>query len=97
VQSVFPNEFAQACKGAIAHYNKHFEVTQHLSPVFTGQRQIGKRLETAFTPSEYKCPLQRCFVLFGMGGAGKTQICLQYAEIYQERYEYVCFRLTDEH
>jgi hypothetical protein len=115
VQSGFPSEFAPACMGAIAHNNKHFEVTQHLSPVFTGQGQIGKRLdkaftnrftetgteliaynnkyfevahhlspvftgqgqigkrlETAFTPSEYKRSFQRRFVLFGMGGAGKT-------------------------
>jgi signal recognition particle GTPase len=82
--------------GAIAHNNKHFEVAPHLSPVFTGQGHIGKRLETAFTPSEYKCPFQRRFVLFGMGGAGKTQICLRYANNYQERYKNVCFSLTDE-
>jgi hypothetical protein len=97
VQSGFPNEFASACIGAIAHNNKHFAVAQHLSPMFTGQGQIGKRLETAFKPSEYKCPFQRRFVLFGIGGAGKTQICLQYAISYQERYKDVCFRLTDEH
>jgi GTPase SAR1 family protein len=73
--------------GPIAQNNKYFEVAHHLSPVFTGQGQIGERLNTAFTPSEYKCSFQRRFVLFGMGGAGKTQICLQYAYTYRDRYK----------
>ncbi len=96
MQFVFPNRFAQICTGLIAHNNKYFEVAHHLSPVFTGQGQIGKRLETAFTPSEYKCPFQRCFVLFGMGGAGKTQICLQYAHTHRDRYRNVCSRIANE-
>jgi hypothetical protein len=58
--------------------------------------QIGKRLDKAFTPSEYKCPFQRRFFLFGIGGAGETQICLQYANNYREKYTNVCFSLTDE-
>lgn len=65
--------------------NKYFEVAQHLSPVFTGQAQIGQRLETAFAPFSYGCSKQRRFVLFGMGGSGKTQICLQYLDTHRDR------------
>jgi len=82
--------------GAVAHKNKHFEVAHQLSHMFTGQGQIGKRLETAFMPSKYKCPSQRRFVLFGMGGAGKTQICLRYANDYRDRYRNVCSSLPNE-
>jgi hypothetical protein len=96
VQFVFPHTSAQICTAEPLYYNKHFEVAPHLSPVFTGQGQIGKRLEAAFAPLEYNCPFQRRFVLFGMGGAGKTQICLQYADNYRDRYRSVCSSLTHE-
>lgn len=66
--------------------NKHFEVPHHVSPVFTGQAQIGRRLETVFAPSSHERAKQRRFVLFGMGGSGKTQICLQYVYTRRDRY-----------
>jgi tetratricopeptide (TPR) repeat protein len=66
--------------------NEHFEVPQHVSPVFTGQAQIGQRLETVFAPSSHERSEQRRFVLFGMGGSGKTQICLQYVYTHRDRY-----------
>lgn len=66
--------------------NEHFEVPQHVSPVFTGQAQIGRRLETVFAPSSHERSKQRRFVLFGMGGSGKTQICLQYVYTHRDRY-----------
>lgn len=58
--------------------NEHFEVPRHLSPIYTGQKEVGQRLETALMPSSYGRSHQRRFVLWGLGGPGKTQTCLKY-------------------
>jgi hypothetical protein len=66
----------------IASYNQYFEVPHLLSADFTGHGDICRSLENAFAQ-----PLmhQRRFVLFGLGGAGKTQTCLHYVNLYRER------------
>ncbi|KAK5260992.1 hypothetical protein LTR40_003095, partial [Exophiala xenobiotica] len=68
-------------------HNKHFEVPHLLSPVFTGRNEDLELLTTSFAP---RPPLQRQhqrrFVLFGLGGSGKTQICLKYVQDQRERY-----------
>jgi GTPase SAR1 family protein len=67
-------------------YNKYFEVLHLLSPVFTGRNEDLQRLTTAFAPCESpQHRHQRRFVLFGLGGSGKTQICLKYVQDYRER------------
>ena len=71
----------------LASYNKHFEVPHLLSPVFTGHDEIRKSLDTCLG-SARRLPqsVQRRFVLYGLGGSGKTQICLQYAQKHREEY-----------
>ena len=47
---------------------------------FTGRRDYLTRLRTFFEP-EYDGPRRRkSFLLYGMGGIGKTQICLKFTE-----------------
>jgi hypothetical protein len=47
---------------------------------FTGRRDHMAKLRTFFN-TEPNEPLRRkCFLLYGMGGIGKTQICLKFAE-----------------
>jgi Holliday junction resolvasome RuvABC ATP-dependent DNA helicase subunit len=70
----------------LVHRNNYFEVPSHVSPFFTGREQVGRRLEVAFSPSKYRGSNQRRFVLFGMGGAGKTQICLHYVNTHRDWY-----------
>jgi hypothetical protein len=68
-------------------YNKHFEVPHLLSPVFTGRDDDLQCLTTSFAadpPSQGRH--QRRFVLFGLGGSGKTQTCLKYIQEHRERY-----------
>ncbi|KAK5562446.1 hypothetical protein LTR43_011950 [Exophiala xenobiotica] len=61
--------------------NKYFELPHLLSPVFTGRDEDLSCLTTSFAT---RPPLQRQhqqrFVLFGLGGSGKTQICLKYVQ-----------------
>jgi hypothetical protein len=47
---------------------------------FTGRRDYLKKLRDFFS-TESDGPLRRkSFLLYGMGGIGKTQICLRFAE-----------------
>ncbi|KAH9203560.1 hypothetical protein DL95DRAFT_147084 [Leptodontidium sp. 2 PMI_412] len=65
--------------------NQHFEVLHLLSPVFTGRDEDLKSLTASFVainPSQNQH--QRRFVLFGLGGSGKTQICLKYIQEHRE-------------
>jgi len=70
---------------SISH-NQHFRVPHHLDPLFTGRERIGRRLDTAFGPSRSERLVQRRFVLYGVGGAGKTQTCLRYIQAHRNRY-----------
>ncbi|KAI9790079.1 MAG: hypothetical protein M1816_005549 [Peltula sp. TS41687] len=71
----------------LGSYKQYFEVPNLLSPVFTGRDEDLQRLAVSLAarkPSEEQD--QRRYVLFGLGGSGKTQICLKYIERYRERY-----------
>jgi Cdc6-like AAA superfamily ATPase len=71
----------------LVSYNKHFEVPLLLSTVFTGRGEDLQRLTTAFAAGLASLDHhQRRFVLFGLGGSGKTQICLKYVQEHRERY-----------
>ena len=65
--------------------NKHFEVPRGPSTSFTGREEVLTRLETRCLPSS-NSKQQRRFVIHGLGGSGKTQICLKFAEDNREEY-----------
>ncbi|KAK5203044.1 hypothetical protein LTR41_011231 [Exophiala xenobiotica] len=76
----------------VAYYERrvsqHFEVSHLLSPSFTGRDEEDlDRLTRSFPagPSSQR-QHERRFVLFGLGGSGKTQICLKYVQAQRERY-----------
>lgn len=53
----------------------------HSSALFTGRQTYIERLKTYFSPRIGNSKQQRRhFLLYGMGGIGKTQICLKFAE-----------------
>ena len=45
---------------------------------FTGRREYLQRLKDYFNPRDEQDV--KIFLLYGMGGIGKTQICLRFAE-----------------
>ncbi|KAG6881795.1 hypothetical protein C0995_000588, partial [Termitomyces sp. Mi166 len=51
------------------------------SPLFTGRADVLSQLEKYFVdgPFSLELSLQRRFILYGLGGAGKTQIALQFS------------------
>jgi len=50
------------------------------SPNFTGREGYLERLRTHFSMRPGQPHSRRLFLLYGMGGVGKTQICLKFIE-----------------
>ena len=51
------------------------------SPIFTGRQKVLEKLEKIFIHEVTSRPLRRqSCLLWGMGGIGKTQICLKFIE-----------------
>ncbi len=68
-------------------YNKHYGVPHNLTAIFTGRDDIVQKICEGCLPpdTEKRLIKQKIFVLYGMGGSGKTQACLKFAQEYQER------------
>ncbi|KAL9098250.1 MAG: hypothetical protein Q9163_006061, partial [Psora crenata] len=66
--------------------DKYFEVPYLLSPMFTGRDKELQYLTESFGGPWAYGGFQRRFVLFGLGGSGKTQLCLKYTEAHRKRY-----------
>jgi hypothetical protein len=60
-----------------------------LSTTFTGRKDILKRLAQDLDPSISSVALrkQRIFVLYGLGGAGKTQIMAKFVDEFGDQYD----------
>jgi hypothetical protein len=63
-------------------YNKHFETPQPVSSTYTGREYFLKELKRMIIDESHGFPggRQRRFVIHGMGGSGKTQLCSKCAE-----------------
>lgn len=69
-------------------HNKHYEIPHNISSVFTGREDIGQQLNESFLASRMQdVPrIQRRFILYGLGGSGKTQVSLKFAQDHREKY-----------
>jgi Cdc6-like AAA superfamily ATPase len=65
----------------------HWNVPHSSSPMFTGREEILQQMEQALFPETNveAAESRRAFVLYGLGGSGKTQICLRFCEKHRER------------
>ena len=50
------------------------------SALFTGREDNIERLKNHFAPQDQGDRCRKLFLLYGMGGVGKTQICLKFVE-----------------
>ena len=75
-----------------AYHNKYFEVPSNVSSIFTGREDICQDLQERCLPSSPPSAqkTQKIYVLHGLGGSGKTQICLKFAQDHRERYDNRC-------
>jgi Cdc6-like AAA superfamily ATPase len=65
-------------------HNKFYTITRSVSASFTGRDEVCDQLQKACLPS-HKPTRQLRFVLYGLGGSGKTQIALKFAQDFRER------------
>ena len=55
------------------------------SALFTGCQDVLEKLKDHFVPADQDNKHRKSFLLFGMGGIGKTQICLKFVEQVADR------------
>jgi hypothetical protein len=67
--------------------NKYYEVPRSASALFTGRQDIYQRIKKVCLPAGPTTAQlqQKRYVLYGLGGSGKTQLCLKFAEEHRER------------
>ncbi|KAF2096847.1 tetratricopeptide repeat domain-containing protein [Rhizodiscina lignyota] len=75
------------CAKAVASQaspNRHFDIPQSVSSVFTGRTSLLEDLQKAFDVSEASKEsdaVQKRFIIYGLGGSGKTQFCCKFAQV----------------
>lgn len=59
----------------------HFHIPEETSPTFVGREDLLRTLRSAFFPGDGPTtrPGRKSFVIFGMGGSGKTELCSKFA------------------
>jgi hypothetical protein len=66
--------------------NRHFHIPQVVSSIFTGREDVSKMVEDAlFATDIYSSREQRRYIVYGIGGSGKTQFCSKFAQDHRER------------
>lgn len=73
--------------------NKHFYIPQVVSSIFTGREDVTEDVQGALWAPEVRRPTgqQRRYIIYGIGGSGKTQFCSKFAQDHRERCISVCF------
>ena len=57
------------------------------SRLYTGRQALGERLAQVLLFDSLSPPIQqRTFVIIGLGGTGKSEVCLKFAEDYRDKY-----------
>ncbi|RYP25497.1 hypothetical protein DL767_008360 [Monosporascus sp. MG133] len=64
--------------------NVHWLVPRSVNPMFTGRRDVVERIKKAIIPSTYDD--QKRFVITGLGGQGKSEVCLKVADELREKF-----------
>lgn len=69
--------------------NKHFDTPKTVSSIYTGRKSYLAGLKQAFDSSNSSSldnPTHKRFVVFGLGGSGKTQFCCKFASDNKQRF-----------
>ena len=83
-------DFRQQLRSATAlassiSYNRHFNIPQNVSSYYTGREKILVELRRAFH-EETASQTQKRFIVYGLGGAGKSQFVSKFAQDNREDY-----------
>ncbi|RDW64991.1 hypothetical protein BP6252_10642 [Coleophoma cylindrospora] len=69
--------------------NQHWMVSRIVNPAFTGQNSILKLLQKELCSSsvdQQKPHRQKRFIIYGIGGSGKSEVCLKFANDNREKF-----------
>lgn len=70
--------------------NKYFDIPQPVDSNYIGREDKATKLADAFfSPTHGHPDEQKRFVIYGVGGSGKTQFCCKFAQDHQQRYVFV--------
>ncbi len=73
--------------GANIHGNVHWMVPRAINSLFTRRSDLLSRIQrTLQSESISAARCQRRFVITGLGGQGKSEICLQVASLMKQKY-----------
>lgn len=56
------------------------------SRLYTGRRELSERLAQILSFDPLKPQIQQTFVIIGIGGTGKSEFCLKFAEVHRDEY-----------
>ena len=71
---------AQATAPSQVQPNLSYKHMPSCSPLFTGRKNYLDRLEQYFGREPDRLQRRKRFLLYGLGGTGKSQICLKFLE-----------------
>lgn len=82
--------------GLTPHGNVHWIVPRVVNDLFTGRVELLSRIQQALH-NDYASSnnRQRRFVITGLGGQGKSEICLKIANSMREKYVLIIFLLVE--
>ena len=66
--------------------NKYFDLPQPVSSIFTGREDTLQELEKMMFDPVTDSDMQKRFVIYGLGGSGKTQFCCKFAQDNRQRF-----------
>lgn len=76
--------------GANIHGNVHWMVPRAINSLFTGRSDLLSRIQKALQSKSISvAQQQRRFVITGLGGQGKSEICLQIASLMKQQYVFL--------
>ncbi|KAL5312995.1 hypothetical protein ACEPPN_019421 [Leptodophora sp. 'Broadleaf-Isolate-01'] len=80
-------EIGKRSRGANIHGNVHWMVPRAINSLFTGRSDLLSRIQRALQSESISVSQkQRRFVITGLGGQGKSEICLQVASLMKQKF-----------
>jgi tetratricopeptide (TPR) repeat protein len=71
---------------ACAAQNVHWMIPRPVSSLFTGRSELVKRIQSTIRNNDPGIVKQKRLVITGMGGIGKSEVCLQVADLMRNEY-----------
>lgn len=75
-----------AAVASLISSNKYFNIPQSVSSIFTGRETLLEELKQAFEGTPANDHMQKRFIIYGLGGSGKTQFCCKFAQDNRENF-----------